>query len=434
MRIKPVAFALILGTAGCAMLPADLKPPASTHAYSILEGRLDPRVLHRFRRVQTDVDQDVAKAATVSLIQPGVTPTTVAAAVTDSSGGFAIKLGGSFKPAVGTVFYLEAVKGLNSNQAGSNAARVRTLLRVGASGWESMTGSSIGLSLETTAISAAAQINTTQGATVELADLMGKLAFNIPDEVTPSTFTPVANLSVADYHGAYAVVSAALGGDLDPIASIDKTAGAFYLKSLAGIGVQPGLGADLGDTVTLSGTTFEAQPEDNVVRFNGVPATVTGVAGDRRSIQVTVPDGAKRGPVTLALPSKAYAVADYPIFGTVRLTLTGIPGATATASAVLTPASGPAVAKSVASPVATSSLVFKGLTPGDGWTFSATAVNAGNQVWAGCTKINGPFDPLTMTTPPISGPFSVGSGLNEWGAGLRVAPITGTASSNLPLI
>ncbi|MNY06507.1 hypothetical protein D3C86_1392680 [compost metagenome] len=215
------------------------------------------------------------------------------------------------------------------------------------------------------------------------------------------------------------------------MASIDKVAGSgFYLKPSGGIGILPGLGADVADTVTLSGITFDADPAKNRVRFNGVSATVSAVAGDRRSIQVTVPDGATRGPVTVEVAAKTSAVSDYPILGTVRLSLSGIPGSTATASVTLTPSSGLAVTKAIASPGATGSLVFKGLVPGDGWTLGATAVNAANQVWASTVRLDGPVEAMNLVAVPQPGPFTVGSGVNTWAAGLRLAPVSVTASAS----
>lgn len=431
MRGTPTfMLALLLAASGCALGGPGAKPPLTAPAYSSLQGRVEAGVLHRFRSVQADLVNDVAKGATVSFIQPGATPLTVATTVTDAQGHFDLKLSSSFRPDAGAVYYLEAVKGLSSNQAGSSAARVRSLVRWNAGGWDSLTGQGITLSLATTAIAAAAQINTAQGAAVSLGGLMGTLQSGVSDGVTPSTFTPVANLSVADYQGAYAVVSAALGGDMDPLASIDRVSGSFYLKPTGGIGIVPGLGADVGDTVTLSGIAFEALAADNHVRFNGAAATVTAVAADRRSIQVTVPDAATRGPVTVETAAKTSAVADYPILGTVRLALSGIPGATATASVVLTPASGPAVTQAIASPGATGSLVFKGLVPGSGWTLSAQAVNAASQTWASTTRIDGPTDPMNLAALPVPGPFTIASGVNTWAAGLRIAPVSVTASAS----
>ncbi|MBO9540812.1 hypothetical protein J7643_09500 [bacterium] len=432
MKYTPYGLALILGLSGCALVSPAPRPGVTAEALPPLMGRLEAGVLNRFRSVQADLVNDVAKGATVSFIQPGATPLTVATTVTDAQGSFVLKLAGGFRPEAGSVYYLEAVKGLDSNLAGSSAARVRTLVRWNAGGWDSLTGGGVTLSLATTAVAAAAQINTRQGAAVALASLMGKLQSGVSDGVTPSTFTPVANLSVADYQAAYAVVSAALGGDLDPLASIDKIAGGgFYLKPVGGIGILPGLGADVADTVTLSGITFDADPSKNRVRFNGVSAAVSAVAADRRSIQVTVPDGATRGPVTVEVAAKTSAVSDYPILGTVRLSLSGIPGSTATASVTLTPSSGPAVTKTITSPGATGSLVFKGLVPGDGWALSATAVNAANQVWASTVRIDGPVDAMNLVAVPQPGPFTVGSGLNTWAAGLRLAPVSVTASASL---
>ncbi|MBO9540821.1 hypothetical protein J7643_09545 [bacterium] len=431
MRPVILCLALSLSMAGCALVGLGARPPEATVSVAPLVGRVEPGVVHRFRSVQADLVTDVAQGASVSFIKPGATPLTVATTVTDADGRFQLQLGNAFRPEAGSVYYLEAFKGLGSNSAGHSAARVRTLVRWTSGGWQSLTGAVIDLTLTTTALAAAAQINTAQGAAVDLGGLMGRLQRKVSDGVTPDTFSAVANLSVADFHGAYEVVSAALGGDLDPLATITKADGSFVLRPATGLGVLPALGADLGGTVTLSGLVFDPDPALNRVRFNGAEATVTAVDPARRYIRVTVPDGATRGALTVTVGSKASGVLDYPVFGTVRLTLAGIPGATATASVTLTPPSGSPVTKTVSNPAgATASVLFTGLTPGEGWTVSARALNAANQAWATAAQLDGPRDPLTLTTRPVPGPYALTSGLNTWGVGLRIAPVGVTATGS----
>lgn len=422
MSVLVLLASLLLG--GC-LQPAS--PPAAEAPIPPLVGQVQPGFL---RRIQATIGTDIAPAASVSFIEPGATASTVVTTVTDSSGRFKLSLGSSFRPTVGAVYYLEAFKGLSNNLAGYSAARVRTLIQWQSGGWVCLTsstpGGTLNLTSSTTAVSAAAQINTAQGSTVDLAGLMGKLELGTPD-----TFTPVTNLTVADYQGAYGVVSSALGGNLDPLASIGKANGAFYLKNVGGgMGLSPGLGADIGDTVTLSGLTFDATPANNQVAFNGAPATVTSVSPDRLSLQVTVPDGATRGPVSVIVGSTRSGVVDYPIFGTVRVSLAGIPGGSATASVTLTPGTGPAILRTVSNPGATASVEFKGLTPDMGWTVNAEAVNAANSAWATSTRIDGATDSVTLTPLPISGPYEVRSGLNLWGIGLRLAPLTAGATAS----
>ena len=392
-----------------------------------LAGQVDMGVLYR---LQASIEDDVAPAASVSFIEPGATPRTVITTVTDDRGRFNLALGRSFKPAVGSIYYLEAFKGLNSNMAGHDAIRVRTLVQWKSGGWTSLTSASpnVGLviSLSTTALSVAAQLNTAAGQTVSLPSLIGKLSVG----PTRYAYVPVANLSDDEYKSAYGAVEAALGGNLDPIASIERAGGSFFLKGAGeggGLGVTPGLGADIGDTVTLTGMTFDAVLAKNQVSFNGAPAQVTKISADRRSLEVTVPDGARRGPVQVSVGEQRSGTIDYPILSTVRLTLSGIPPGTTTLGVTLTPSSGAAQQRTVTTPGVTSTLVFKGLVPGTKWSLSAKATSPAGIDWATTQQLDGPLDPLTLTNPPIAGPFEVKSGLNAWTAGLRMGAIGGNA-------
>jgi hypothetical protein len=55
----------------------------------------------------------------------------------------------------------------------------------------------------------------------------------------------------------------------------------------------------VGDVVSITGTNFNLTPANNVVKFNGIAATVTGSVGT--VLTLTVPTGATTGPVTLSV-------------------------------------------------------------------------------------------------------------------------------------
>jgi hypothetical protein len=398
-----------------------------------LAGIVDSGFVYRIQAPLTDV----AYAASVSFIDPtggpGGIPKTVATTVTTDGGAFNLSLP-NFTPTPNAIYFMEAFKGLGSNLPGHDAARLRTLVQWKDGGWASLTsatsGAGIVIGLSTTALAVAAQLNTAGGQAVDYSSLIGKLTTG----TQPNAYVPVANLPDADYQGAFSVVDAALGGDLDPVASIEKAGGVFSLKNLGsggGIGLSPGLGADVGDTVTITGMTFSATPTNNHVFFNGVGAEVLSVAADRRSIQVKVPQTATRGRVTVSVVGgTSDGVYDYPIFGKLDVTLTGIPGGSSKVEFTLTPFSGPASTQSVSVPGATASVSFKSLMPGNGWTVKAEARNASNAVWAQTLQIDGPFDPLTLSNRPIAGPYEVVSGRQTWVAGLRVVPVGGRATDN----
>lgn len=70
------------------------------------------------------------------------------------------------------------------------------------------------------------------------------------------------------------------------------------LSSPAITTVSPGFGPT-GTSVTLTGTGFSPTPADNIVKFNGLSATVTQASFT--SLSVTVPAGVTPGPITLTV-------------------------------------------------------------------------------------------------------------------------------------
>lgn len=423
MKTQPSFFVLPL-TMGTLLLSAcpGAQAPAPTSAVAPIAGTVD---IGFARRIQADVAQDIAPAASVSLIEPGATPKTIATTVTTPNGNFVLTVSKNFRPEANTVYYLEAFKGLGSNQAGYNAARLRTLVRYTNGQWSSLTGvGSVGLTLATTAVSLAAELNTREGSAVDLASLLGKLS--------GAAFTPVTNLSNAEYLEARSVVEQALGGDQDPVGCIGKASGHFFFRSAGGsLGVVPAFGADVGDTLTLSGMAFAATPGANTVSFSGVSAPVGSVSADARSVQLVIPEGARTGAIAVTTASGAAGVvASYPVFGTVRFSLSGVRSDCATVSVALTSSTGSTVVKSQAVPGSTATLSFRGLTPANGWTFEARALNASGQLIASSSARLGPTDPVTMASSSVPGPHAVVSGVNAWAVGLRVLALTGGATGS----
>jgi len=425
--LQPLSLALAMGLVACqAVAPTG----ESAAPWASLSGQVDSFLVNRFR-VQADLLSDVAPAAGVSFIDvSGASPVVVATTVTDGLGRFQMSLP-HFQPTVDALYYLEAFKGLNANRPGANAARVRTLIQWKSNGWRSLTGATLNLNLCTTALAVAAQLNTDAGAPVDLTLLIGSLTLGTPDGVAPDTYQAVPNLSVADFDGAYLMVNAALGGDMDPIASVGKASGSFFLRASGGaLGVSPGTGASVGDVITLSGMTFEPDPHHNWISFNGVQVSADSVSGDRLSIQVTVPEGATRGPIGASAGARYGGVADYPILGSVRVSLKGVPLSTQNAQVTLTPGVGGAQVRTVGSPGASCSVEFKGLLPSSGWSLSAQALDGSSRVLASSTQILGAMDPVLLVPSLVPGPYVVQAGLNAWSMGLASFPLAGLATGS----
>ena len=190
--------------------------------------------------------------------------------------------------------------------------------------------------------------------------------------------------------------------------------------ALAGI-VEPGfiyrIQAPLTDVAYAASVSFI----DPTGGPGGIPKTVaTTVTTDGGAFNLSLPN---------FTPTPIAGVFDYPIFGMLDVTLTGIPGGSSQVDFTLTPFSGPASTRSILIPGATASVSIKSLLPGNGWTVMAEARNAANAVWAQTDRIDGPLDPLTLSNRPIAGPYEVKSGRQSWGVGLQVAPISGKAAN-----
>lgn len=270
------------------------------------------------RQTQAAIE-DVAGYATVSLINT-VRNRTEATTVTDASGSFRLSFPTSFKPAATDSFYLEAIKGLNANLPGNNAARVRTIAQHNG-GWTTITNTvpntGIVLSTMTTALSVGAAL---KPGSVTPTDLIGKLIGTV--------YTPVTNLSDTDFTSLKTLTNQVLTDNQDPVAGIGYTAPSTWYRVLAGTSVVTVASlsvtvGDVGTSVLIKGTGFESTIASNSVQFNGVTATVT--AATPGTLTTTVPLGATTGKVTVKVGA---STAEGPVF-----TVTGlIQGSVATDS------------------------------------------------------------------------------------------------------
>ncbi|MBO9541711.1 SBBP repeat-containing protein [bacterium] len=291
---------------GMATSPTAKPPEAQAEQLRPLEGR----VSFEPRAAQADL-KDVAKAATVSLIDT-TTNVTVAAAVTSANGQFSLVFPRTFRPDPAVAYYVEAIKGLNSNRPGSNTARIRTIVKYRQGDWTSLTVGKVGVTPHTTAIAIGAALRLGTDRPVDFDALLGKLS--------GATYEPVTNLSQADLDAILALVEQGLLADRDPVSKVglNLSTGAWVevAPSLAITGMSP-TSATVGTLVTVNGKGFDPTPANNVLRFNGAPANAQSVSDG--TLRVEVPLGATSGQTTLQVGE---LIALGPIFN-VQLVVSG---------------------------------------------------------------------------------------------------------------
>ncbi len=267
------------------------------------------------RQVQA-AGSDVSTAATISLIDPNQSET-VSTTLTDTSGSFSLQPG--FAPNV-QVYYLEAVKGLDNNIAGNDAARLRTLVEWTGSAWLSVASGSDSLSLGTTALSAIVALRQSY-TPVDATLLMNTLTLGPPDTFD-STGT---GISGSEYSTVYGLVSQILGNDGDPLHYLTFD-GTTYSSMLAVTATSPSIElvspdpAWPGATITVYGRNFDATLSNNSLTLNGAALTLTG--GDTSHLITTLPSSASSGTLWLVSPG-----------GTASAELTIIPSVNGTTNA-----------------------------------------------------------------------------------------------------
>lgn len=291
--LTSLAAGLLIGCAN-PFAPRDLTPD--------LPGRVD---FGATRHAQATLD-DVGKGATVSLISAS-TGQTIRTALTNDQGKFVITFG-SWKPDASELYYIEAIKGLNNNQAGNSTARVRTLGKFVSGTWNTLTGGAISVTSTTTAISIiASHLGTT---TVPPTSLLETIAIGTADAsltpTTPDTFAySGTGITNAQYHQVYGFVEQALQEDSDPMDRVSRNGGSFILKSPAGSLSLPSptlytaypTSGPVGAFITLFGKDFEGDNASNSISFNGVLTTPYSSYSDKLVVQV--PSGATTGTLTV---------------------------------------------------------------------------------------------------------------------------------------
>lgn len=130
--------------------------------------------------------------------------------------------------------------------------------------------------------------------------------------ITGQNFRSIAEENNVKFNGIKAKVITASGTSLKVIVPLGATTGKITIDyfgvaaesandftvepSHAVTGFSPKIGAP-GDVVTITGTNFDPVDARNIVKFNGVQATVTN--GNLTELQVTVPEGVTSGKITV---------------------------------------------------------------------------------------------------------------------------------------
>lgn len=264
------------------------------------------------RRVQATF-QEVGTAATVSLIDPA-TSRTIATTLTQPDRTFSLTIPG-FTPHVKT-YILEAVKGLSSNVAGHDAARLRTLVRWDGNGWQALTTGDASIGLSTTALSAIVGLRSFYTPVVP-DGLIGKLTLGTPDALVEAG----TGVSQAEFAAVTILVAKALQDDRDPLEALTFDGTTYRLKSLTTPATSPFISrlmpnpASAGSDIGVYGGNFHATPGDNVVTLNGLSVTV--LSGDTTALLVRLPAAAASGVLELKY-AKGTATASMVITPTVE--------------------------------------------------------------------------------------------------------------------
>ena len=242
---------------------------------------------------------DVASGATVSLINTGSNQT-VSTALTNANGEFVLTFSNGYVADPTATYYLEAVKGLASNQPGNQAVRVRTVAKF-STGWTSITSATPNtgtmISPSTTALSIGAGLVNGKPEPFAFSSLVG----SVSGGDTPA-YAPVSGLSADDYSALLGLVQQILADAQDPVANVGLTL-IDAQRVWSRLNVAPSITgftpaqAKVGESVTAAGTGFSPIAASNVLAFNGEKAVTTSVTSN--SMTSSVPQGATSGPTSL---------------------------------------------------------------------------------------------------------------------------------------
>lgn len=207
-------------------LPAAAPQAPRTFALPPLTGRVDwPEAQRKLMATSATIQN----LATVSLIDV-TTGATVSTGKTDASGNFTIlddNVNPTFNPASGSLYVLEAMKGLARgtasppNAAGAVAARMRTVVRYdGAAAWSSIcqSGTISYINVDTTAV--AISLGVRYRTNTAYVNALGKVT-------TAGDFTAFTELDTLEQSHLEALVNKALTADEDPVAAVRFCHGMF---------------------------------------------------------------------------------------------------------------------------------------------------------------------------------------------------------------
>jgi hypothetical protein len=206
---------------------------------------------------------------------------TVVTGRTQADGTFVLPING-FTPLPNTYYLLEASRGLGNHAAGNAVARFRTFLRWTGTAWTSISGGTIVINAQTTAV---AIISSLDVANVPVPGTMGKISGT---SILP---TPVLNgHDDAEIFSLASTLSNYLTNDFDPVGS--STGLTPRITAL-----QPANPTLNGATV-ITGNGFSPIPTGNIVRFEGATASI--FTASPTSLGVFVPgDAPNFGNVTV---------------------------------------------------------------------------------------------------------------------------------------
>jgi hypothetical protein len=239
---------------------------------------------------------EIATAATISLIDPK-TNVTQATTLTTATGSFSLDLP-SFFPEQQT-YYLEAVKGLQSNLVGFDAARLRTLVSWTGVGWLSIYDTDASISTATTALSAIVYLRSLYPGPVAPDKLISTLSGG-PPEVFRSAGTGVTG---SEFDRVKSLVSTSLAGDRDPLSNLAYNGTTYDLKTAIAPVLRPfisGISPEVpsaGGTMTIFGGNFEAVVTNNGVKIGSVTAPPS--TGSTQVLVVPLPTSASTGLLTV---------------------------------------------------------------------------------------------------------------------------------------
>lgn len=289
------------------------------------------RVTFAARQVMADAST-LANGATVSLINTGNNET-VSTALTNASGEFVLNFSNDYLADPTATYFLEVVKGQNGNQPGHQAVRLRTVAKF-KDGWTSITSASPNaqalVSPATTALALGAGLVNGQPTSFDFATLIGSLSSG-----DNPAYTPVNGLSGGDFDTLLALVEAILADGQDPLANAGRVVDggqAFWRR----LNVAPAIAAfapaqaQVGDSVTVSGTGFSPVAAENLLSFNGAQAPMA--AATAMQLTASVPVGATSGPTALKVGAMTVLGPNFSVLPVVNTVapLQGLPGTVVT--------------------------------------------------------------------------------------------------------